>query len=78
MYNIKAPILYAIGQLPSVGGDADEGDKERDEEEEKLRREAIKEAEEKRRLKHKKIEEERETLRQGIREKVFYDKLRNV
>ena len=31
--------------MPSVGGDADDGDKERDEEEEKLRREAIKEAE---------------------------------
>ena len=60
-----------VGQLPSVGNDADDADKERDEEEEKLRREAIKEAEEKRRLKHKKMEEEREALRQGIREKVF-------
>ena len=58
------------GQLPSVGNDADEVDKERDEEDEKLRREAIKEAEEKRRVKHKKMEEERETLRQGIRDKV--------
>ena len=63
--------LIEIGQLPSVGNDVDEGDKERDEEEEKLRREAIKEAEEKRRIKHKKMEEERESLRQGIRDKVL-------
>ena len=62
--------MIFVGQLPSVGNDADDGDKERDEEEEKLRREAIKEAEEKRRVKHKKMEEERETLRQGIRDKV--------
>ena len=62
--------MLFVGQLPSVGNDADDGDKERDEEEEKLRREAIKEAEEKRRVKHKKMEEERETLRQGIRDKV--------
>ena len=45
-----------------------------------MRREAIKEAEEKRRVKHKKMEEERETLRQGIRDKVSrnfrYKKLR--
>ena len=66
---IKNQLL--TGQLPSVGNDADEADKERDVEDEKLRREAIKEAEEKRRVKHKKIEEERETLRQGIRDKVF-------
>ena len=75
MYTCKVWILICndlikTGQLPSVGNDADEGDKERDEEEEKLRREAIKEAEEKRRVKHKKMEEERETLRQGIRDKV--------
>ncbi len=52
------------------GGDGDEGDKEKDLEEEKLRQEAIKEAEEKRRIKHKKMEEEREQMRQGIRDKV--------
>lgn len=39
-------------------------------EEERLRQEAIKEAEERRRIKHKRMEEERETMRQGIREKV--------
>ena len=54
--------LIKTGQLPSVGNDADEGDKERDEEEEKLRREAIKEAEEKRRVKHKKMEMDQEFL----------------
>jgi hypothetical protein len=54
-----------------VGGDtADEGDKERDLEEEKLRADAIKDAEEKRRLKHKKMEEEREGIRDNIRSKV--------
>lgn len=62
--------LIVVGNLPSVGGDADEGDKEKDLEEEKLRQEAIKEAEEKRRVKHKKMEEDRENVRQNIRDKV--------
>ena len=60
----------SAGNLPSVGGDDDGGDKEKDVEEERLRQEAIKEAEEKRRIKHKKMEEERENMRQGIRDKV--------
>ena len=61
------------GNLPSVGGGGDdEGDKEKDLEEEKLRQEAIKEAEERRRVKHKKMEEDRENMRQGIREKVGF------
>ena len=62
--------LHDAGQLPSVGGGDDDGDKERDVEEEKLRQEAIKKAEEERRVKHRKMEEEREHLRQNIRDKV--------
>ena len=53
-----------------MGGGDDDGDKERDVEEEKLRQEAIKKAEEERRVKHRKMEEEREHLRQNIRDKV--------
>ena len=62
--------ITETGQLPSVGGGDDDGDKERDVEEEKLRQEAIKKAEEERRVKHRKMEEEREHLRQNIRDKV--------
>ena len=72
--NVKHRITFLIGyffpgQLPGVGGE-DEGNKEKDAEEERLRQEAMKEAEAKRRLKHQKIEAEREGMRQGIREKV--------
>ena len=58
------------GQLPSTEPEEPE-DREKAAEEEKLRKEAIREAEEKRRIKHKKLEEERENLRQGIRDKVI-------
>ena len=59
--------------IPGVGGDKDEGggtSKEEQQEQERLRQEAIREAEKERRLKYKKQEEERETIRQTIRDKV--------
>lgn len=60
-------------QLPSTEPEEPE-DREKAAEEEKLRKEAIREAEEKRRIKHKKLEEERENLRQGIRDKYNIEK----
>ena len=59
--------------IPGVGGDKDEGggtSKEEQQEQERLRQEAIREAEKERRMKYKKQEEERETIRQTIRDKV--------
>ena len=57
-----------------VGGskDDDEGmSKEEQEEQEKMRQDAIRQAERERRDKYKKQEEEREGMRQTIREKVI-------
>ena len=65
--------LVIVGVFAPPAKDDDDGDKERDVEEEKLRQEAIKKAEEERRVKHKKMEEEREHLRQNIRDKVRLD-----
>ena len=53
------------------GGDSEDGDsKEKDEEAERERLEAIREAEDRRKEKHRKMEEEREKMRQDIRDKV--------
>ena len=62
---------WIAGQLPSTEPEEPE-DREKAAEEEKLRKEAMREAEEKRRVKHKKLEEEREGVRQNIREKVYW------
>jgi len=52
------------------GGDSEDGDsKEKDEEAERERLEAIREAEDRRKEKHRKMEEEREKMRQDIRDK---------
>lgn len=55
----------------AVGGDGEgsEDDKEKAEEAERERLEAIREAEERRKEKHRKMEEEREKMRQEIRDK---------
>ena len=65
-------ICHYLGQLPSAPEPEDPEDREKAIEQEKLRKEAIREAEEKRRIKHKKLEEEREGVRQNIRDKVHY------
>lgn len=53
------------------GGESEDGDtKDKDEEAERERLEAIKEAEDRRKEKHRKMEEEREKMRQDIRDKV--------
>jgi len=67
------PMSAVTSQLPSTEPEEPE-DREKAAEEEKLRKEAIREAEEKRRIKHKKLEEERENLRQGIRDKYNIEK----
>ena len=67
------PMSAVTSQLPSTEPEEPE-DREKAAEEEKLRKEAIREAEEKRRVKHKKLEEERENLRQGIRDKYNIEK----
>lgn len=55
----------------AVGGDeTTDEDKEKAEEEERERLEAIREAEDRRKEKHRKMEEEREKMRQEIRDKV--------
>lgn len=55
-----------------LGGDSEDSDtKEKDDEAERERLEAIKEAEERRKDKHRKMEEEREKMRQDIRDKVY-------
>ncbi|CAG0884259.1 unnamed protein product [Darwinula stevensoni] len=66
MYTILTMCAQNIGQL---GGDDDGGDKDKDEEAERERLEAIREAEERRKDKHRKMEEEREKMRQDIRDK---------
>ena len=60
--------------FPGLGGDSEDGDtKDKDEEAERERLEAIKEAEERRKEKHRKMEEEREKMRQDIRDKVGHE-----
>ena len=66
-------ILPLADSIPGVGGgnDEDTGEsKEEQEEQERLRQEAIKQAELERRVKYKKQEDERESMRQIIRDKV--------
>ena len=68
-------ILTITDSIPGVGGGGDEDSgetKEEQEEQERLRQEAIKQAEIERRTKYKKQEEERESMRQTIREKVYW------
>ena len=67
---IPATLCHYPGQLPTASEPEDPEDREKAIEQEKLRKEAIREAEEKRRIKHKKLEEEREGVRQNIRDKV--------
>lgn len=63
--------LLFVPRSPGLGGDSEDGDtKEKDEEAERERLEAIKEAEDRRKEKHRKMEEEREKMRQDIRDKV--------
>ncbi|KZS12268.1 Complexin [Daphnia magna] len=53
------------------GNDSEDGDtKDKDDEAERERLEAIKEAEDRRKEKHRKMEAERENMRQDIRDKV--------
>lgn len=69
-FNINfLPLFLFTG---AVGGDGEgsEDDKEKAEEAERERLEAIREAEERRKEKHRKMEEEREKMRQEIRDKV--------
>ena len=54
------------------GNDSEDGDtKDKDDEAERERSEAIKEAEDRRKEKHRKMEAERENMRQDIRDKVI-------
>ena len=65
--------LQFSDSIPGVGGgskDDDDVSKEDQVEQERMRQEAIKQAEKERRDKYKKQEDERESLRQGIRDKV--------
>jgi len=68
------PMSAVTSQLPSAPEPEDPEDREKAIEQEKLRKEAIREAEEKRRVKHKKLEEEREGVRQNIRDKYNIEK----
>jgi len=65
-------MLNPFGSLPSVGvvhdGDSLES-KEEQQEQERLRQDAVKQAERERREKYRRQEEEREQVRQAIREK---------
>ena len=61
--------------MGSSSNDDDGETKEEQEEQERLRLEAIKQAERERRDKYKKQEDERETVRQGIRDKVRKNRL---
>lgn len=63
-----------MGNLGGGGGDDAESVKEKEEEAERERLEAIKEAEERRKDKHRKMEEEREKMRQDIRDKYKIEK----
>jgi complexin-1/2 len=57
------------------GNDSEDGDtKDKDDEAERERLEAIKEAEDRRKEKHRKMEAERENMRQDIRDKVINTK----
>lgn len=59
--------------IPGIGGDKSDDagtSKEEQQEQERLRQEAINQAEKERRLKYKKQDEDREGLRQTIRDKV--------
>ncbi|CAK9807612.1 cpx [Anthophora quadrimaculata] len=63
-------IPFASLQPRAVGGEGgDEDDKEKEEEAERDRLEAMREAEERRKEKHRKMEEEREKMRQLMRDK---------
>lgn len=63
--------LFCRRRCAGLGGDSEDGDtKDKDEEAERERLEAIKEAEDRRKEKHRKMEEEREKMRQDIRDKV--------
>jgi Synaphin protein len=71
-HNIKLmEIVFCPFFTGAVGGDeTTDEDKEKAEEEERERLEAIREAEDRRKEKHRKMEEEREKMRQEIRDKV--------
>jgi len=77
MLKMMNPFGSVTDALPSVGGDKDEDSgqtKEEQEEQEKLRQDAIKHAEKERRDKYKKQEDEREDMRQTIRDKYKIEK----
>jgi len=74
MFSMFNPMSAVTSQLPSAPEPEDPEDREKAIEQEKLRKEAIREAEEKRRIKHKKLEEEREGVRQNIRDKYNIEK----
>lgn len=64
-----------MNAVKGLGGDSEDGDtKDKDEEAERERLEAIKEAEDRRKEKHRKMEEEREKMRQDIRDKYKIEK----
>ncbi|RXG57740.1 Complexin-1 [Armadillidium vulgare] len=69
-YSFKCQMFSQIDRAVG-GGESDEGDKEKEEEAERERLEAMREAEDRRKEKHRKLEEERESMRQGIRDKIL-------
>lgn len=67
----KQMVGNQLSAVKDIGGSGDNNeDKEKLEELERERLEALREAEERRREKHRKLEEEREKMRQGVRDKV--------
>ena len=68
----KVYLVFCLfsGAIPGGDGEENPEEKAKDEEAERERLEAIREAEERRKEKHRKIEAERENMRQGIRDKV--------
>jgi len=77
MLKMMNPFGSVTDALPSVGGDKDEDSgqtKEEQEEQEKLRQDAIKHAEKERRDKYKKQEDGREDMRQTIRDRYKIEK----
>jgi len=77
MLKMMNPFGSVTDALPSVGGGDSEDSgqtKEEQEEQEKLRQDAIKQAEKERRDKYKKQEDEREDVRQTIRDKYKIEK----
>jgi len=71
------PFGSVTDSIPGVGGDKSDDagtSKEEQQEQERLRQEAIREAEKERRIKYKKQEEEREDIRQTIRDKYKIEK----